>query len=108
MTPLGWIITGICIFMGVVVGKFLFKRFPNLLSKDKRMEKVLKDPHLLAEKLKEHGKIYDMGKELDIKVGVDKETDQDVVMIEEKEVAKPKASKKKIADKPKTKKKVKK
>ena len=50
-----------------------------------------------------------MGKELDIEVGEDKETGQDVVMIKEKEVKKARELQKKFSgDKTKTKKKGKK
>ena len=116
MTPLGWIIILICIFAGIVIGNFISKRFPNLFSKftkEKGINKVLKDPHLLVEKLKSHGEIYDMGKRLDIKVGQDNKTGQDVVVVEEIKVKKAKELQKKIAGKiekkePKTKKKIKK
>ena len=99
MTPLGWVIIGICIVVGVVAGNFFFKKFPKLLnkfSKDKKMEEVLNNPHLLVEKLKSSGKIYDMGKELDIKVGQDKETGQDIVVVEEKESKKARDIQKKV------------
>lgn len=118
MTPIGWFITAICVFVGIVVGYILSKYFPNLV-KNKKIEEVIKDPHLLAEKLKAHreihekeldvrtGKMYDMGKELDIEVEEDKETGQDVVMVKETEVKKAKEIKKKVAE-DKTKKKIKK
>ncbi len=83
MTPTGYIIIAFCILIGVVLGSFFHKRFPNLFGKDRKMQKVIKDPHLLIEKLKAHGKIYDDGKELDIKIGTDKETGKEVVVIEE-------------------------
>ena len=108
MTPLGWFIIVICVFVGVAVGYFLFKYFPNLFGTDKKINEVIKDPHLLAEKLKAHGNIYDMGKELDIEVGTDKETGKDVVMVKEKEVKKAKQIQKKIEEKTKSKKKGKK
>jgi len=109
MTPLGWFITVICVFVGVAVGYFLFKYFPNLFGTDKKINEVIKDPHLLAEKLKTHGNIYDMGKELDIEVGTDKETGKDAVMVKEKETKKAKEIQKKVEkEKVQTKKKLKK
>ena len=109
MTPLGWLIIVIASFIGVAVGYFVFKYFPNLFTKNKKMEEVIQNPQLLVEKLKSHGKIYDGGKELDIKVGIDKETGQEVVVVEEKEVEKAKKIQKKITeDKTKIKKKGKK
>jgi len=115
MTPLGWMIIIICIFAGIIIGYYIYKRFPNLFnkfSKDKKMQEVLKNPHLLVEKLKSHGKIYDMGKELDIKVGEDSKTGQDVVVVEEIKSKKAKEIQKKTIGKaekkePKTKKKIK-
>lgn len=112
MTPIGWIIIGVCIMVGVTVGNYIFKRFPKLLNrftKDKKMQEVLKDPHLLVEKLKSSGKIYDMGKELDIKVGQDAKTGQDVIIVTEKESKRAKDIQKKVEkDKTQTKKKIKK
>ena len=100
MTPLGGLILVLCIFLGIGFGyciskripNFIFKHIPTALSKkDKKIEEVLKNPHLLVEKLKASGKIYDEGKELDIKVGKDHETGQEVVVIEE--IKKPKKGK---------------
>ena len=96
MTPLGMIIIAFCILIGVVLGSFFHKRFPNLFSKDREMQKVIKNPHLLVEKLKSHGKIYDDGKELGIKVGIDKETGKEVVVIEEIKSKKAEAMKKNL------------
>ena len=93
----------ICIFAGIIIGCIIFKRFPNLFSKDKKIKEVIKDPYLLAEKLKSNGKIYDMGKEIEIRVGKDSETGQDVVMVEEKEAKRSKEIQKKIMRKPKKK-----
>lgn len=109
MTPIGGLIIALCIFIGITLGCYLFKHFPNLFGRDKKMKQVLNNPHLLVEKLKESGKIYDMGKELDIKVGIDNETGKEVVVVEEKESKKAKEIQKKVEkDKTKTKKKIKK
>lgn len=102
MTPLGIIIILLSVLVGIPIGLFIFKRFPNLLNKftkERGINKVLKDPHLLVEKLKSHGEIYDMGKRLDIKVGRDSKTGQDVVVVEEIKVKKAKELQKKIAGK---------
>ena len=96
MTPLGWIMIGTSIFVGAILGYFLFKYFPNLLERDKKIKEVINNPHLLVEKLKSSGKIYDGGKELDIKVGVDNETGNEVVVVEEKESKKAMAIQKKV------------
>ncbi len=100
MTPLGWIIIAICILVGITLGPFIFRRFPNLLNKDeKKIKEIINNPHLLVEKLKSGGKIYDVGKELDIKVGKDSETGQDVVVIEEIKSTKAKKIQKEISKK---------
>jgi len=102
MTPLGIIILIVGILIGIKIGLFLFKRYPNLFNKftkEKEINKVLNDPHLLVEKLKSHGEIYDMGKRLDIKVGQDSKTGQDVVVVEEIKVKKAKELQKKIVEK---------
>lgn len=99
MTPIGWFAIAICILIGIALGYYFSKRFPNLLGKNRKVEKVLNDPHLLVEKLKANGKIYDDGKELDIKVGVDNETGKEVVVVEEKESGKAKKIQKKIEKK---------
>ena len=113
MTPLGIIIILLSVLVGIPTGLFIFKRFPKLFNKftkEKGINKILKDPHLLVEKLKSHGKIYDMGKRLDIKVGQDSKTGQDVVVVEEIESKKAEKIQEKITGKkePKTKKKTKK
>ena len=113
MTPLGIIIILLCILAGIPIGLFISKRFPNLFNKftkERGINKVLKDPHLLVEKLKSHGKIYGMGKRLDIKVGQDSKTGQDVVVVEEIESKRAKEIQEKITGKkePKTKKEMKK
>ena len=100
MTPLGWIIIAICILIGITLGPFIFRRFPNLLNKDeKKIKEVLNNPHLLVEKLKASGKVYDGGEVLDIKVGKDSETGQDVVIVEEIKSTKAKKIQKKIIKK---------
>ena len=118
MTPIGWMAIGLAVIIGLGLGSFLHKRFPNLFGRNRKMKKILKDPHLLVEKLKSHGKIYDDGKELDIKVGVDNETGKEVVVVEEKATKKAEAIKKDLKkgifvkkigkDKTQTKKKIKK
>lgn len=110
MTPLGWSVLVIILVIGVGLGLYLSKRYPNLLDKilnrsdEKKIKEVIENPHLLVEKLKSHGEIYDMGKKLDVKVGIDKETGKEVVVVEETEVKVPKEIKKKIEDAGKTKK----
>lgn len=101
MTPLGWIVIGTCVFSGAIIGYFLFNYFPNLFNKDKKIKEVINNPHLLVEKLKASGKIYEGGEdgkkvELDIKVGIDNKTGNKVVVVEEKESKKAKAIQKKF------------
>ena len=98
MTPLGWTIILICVIVGFALAKYLFKKYPNLLDKDnKKMQEIINNPHLLVEKLKEHGKIYTEGKELNIQVGQDKETGQEVVVVEEMESKRAKQVEKKAS-----------
>ena len=85
MTPLGWSILAISVLAGISIGYFIFRRFPNALSLDRKMRKVVKDPHILLEKLKSHGKIYDEGEEVDFKVGVDLDSGKEIIMVEKKE-----------------------
>ena len=99
MTPLGIIIISICVLIGLIIGYIISKRYPNLFSRDKKMQAVINNSQLLVEKLNSRGKIYDMGKELDIKVGKDKETGQDIVVVEEKEVKRAKEIQKQITKK---------
>lgn len=107
MTPIGWLGIIVCILMGAGLGYYLSKKFPNLLGRfgrDGKMEKVLNDPHLLIEKLKSHGKIYeDRGDgrrvEIEIKLGEDSKTGKEVVVIEEKESRKGDGKAKKIQKK---------
>lgn len=100
MTPLGIIIISICVLVGLIIGYVISKRYPNLFSRDKKIQAVINNPQLLVEKLtSSRGKIYDMGKELDIKVGKDKETGQDIVVVEEKEVKRAKEIQKQITKK---------
>ena len=121
MTPIGWFATITSIIIGAILGYYIFKRFPNFfnfLNKDnKKIKEVINNPHLLAEKLKANGKIYEEGEngkraEIDIKVGIDKEGNE--VLNVDKIESNIKQTKKKVEDKPKkkvkkkTKKKVKK
>ncbi len=117
MTPTGWLVMVIAGFLGIAIGYFIFKYFPNFFGKDKKMQEVLKNPHLLVEKLKSHGEIYTVGEDgrknkLDIKVGKDKETGKEVVVVEEIEGPNPKkpkeVKKKPVKDKAPTKKRKKK
>ncbi len=96
MTPIGWITIIISVLVGVGIGSYLHKRNPNLLTKDDRkIKEIIENPHLLLEKLKAHGKIYDQGKELNLKVGMDSESGKEVLMVEEIESKKAKAIQKK-------------
>lgn len=103
MTPLGWFVIIMSIFAGVGIGYFINNRFPNLASSDKKNKKiideVINNPHLLAKKLKEHSKIYDGGKEIDIKVEMDIETGKEMVKIVKIEKRKAKEIVKKVAKK---------
>lgn len=86
ITPLGWAIIVMSIFAGIGLGYFLNKRFPNLFSQDKEINKVLNNPQLLVEKLKANGNVYDhfedgKRKELNFRVGLNDEG-KEVVIIE--------------------------
>lgn len=90
MTPLGWSIIAISVFVGISIGYFIFQRFPNLFNEDRKMKKVMKNPHLLMEKLQVHGKLYDQGKygekvEMVLKVELDEESGKEILVIERKE-----------------------
>ncbi len=100
MTPLGWIIIAISILIGITLGPYIFRHFPNFLNKDeKKIKEILNNPHLLVEKLKSGGEIYDEGNKMDIKVGKDSETGQDVVIIEEIKSTRAKKIQKEISKK---------
>jgi len=101
MTPIGWTYLIIGIIAGAMFGAIFFKKFPNLLnnSKEREMRKIVKNPHLLVEKLKSHGKFYSEGKELDIKVGIDNETKKEIVIVEERETKKSKQIQEKTSNK---------
>ena len=104
MTPIDWMAIGLATIIGLGLGSFLHKRFPNLFGKDRKMQKIIKDPHLLVEKLKSHGKIYDDGKEIKIEVGIDSKTGKEIVVIEEIKSKKAETIKKELKkDKPKKK-----
>lgn len=114
MTPLGWTVIAISVIVGGAMGYYLYDKFPNLinktLNKDKKINEVINNPYLLAEKLNAHGKIYEEGEngmraEIDIKVGVNQEGEE--VLTVEKIESKKKEIKKKVKE-DKTKKKVKK
>ena len=83
MTPIGWFAVIVCLILGYLLAVFLFKKFPNLFQDRKEIDKVINDPHLLAEKLNANGKIFDDGNEVKIGVGVDKETGKEIVTVEE-------------------------
>ena len=90
ITLLGWSVIAISVLIGVVLGNFIHKKFPNLFKHDRKMKKIIKNPHLLMEKLKAHGKIYDQGKygervEMGLKVELDKESGKEILVIERKE-----------------------
>ena len=103
LTPLGWAVITMSVFAGTIIGYFIFKRFPDLFSKDRKIEKVIRDPHLLLEKLKAHGKIYDgtddgRRQEIDFKIGLDKESGKEILIVERKEPVKLKEIKKKVPE----------
>ncbi len=86
ITPVGWSIIVMSILIGIGLGYFLNKRFPNLFSQDKKMKKVLNNPHLLVEKLKANGDVYDhfedgKRKKLNFSVGTNAEG-KEIVVIE--------------------------
>ncbi len=116
ITPLGWSIISVSALIGIIGGNLIYKKFPNLFNEDKKMKKIINDPHLLMEKIKETGKIYDHTEdgrrvEIDLKVGIDDKTGKEVLVIEKKEPVKKlkemkkEDSKKKIKPKKKVKKK---
>lgn len=86
ITPLGWAIIVMSVLAGIGLGYFLNKRFPNLFSQDKKINEVINNPHLLVEKLKAQGKVYDyyedgQRKELNFRVGLN-DKGKEVVVIE--------------------------
>ncbi len=86
MTPIGWFAIITSVLVGAILGFYIYKKFPNLFNRDdKKIKEVISNPHLLIEKLKAHGEIYDSGKKLDIKVGIDEKTGKEVLIIEKKE-----------------------
>lgn len=103
ITPLGWAIIIMSVFVGTSIGYYIFKRFPNLFNHDRKMKKIIKNPHLLMEKLKAHGKIYDgtddgRRQEIDFKVGLDKESGKETLIEERKEPVKIREIKKKVVE----------
>ena len=83
MTTIGWFIIIFCLILGYLLAVVLFKKFPNLFQDNKKIDEVINDPHLLAEKLNANGKIFDDGNEVKIGVGIDKETGKEIVTVEE-------------------------
>ena len=83
MTPIGWLAVVVSLILGYLLAVSLFKKFPNLFQDNKEINKVINNPHLLAEKLNANGKIYDDGNEVKIGVGIDKETGKEIVTVEE-------------------------
>ena len=114
LTPLGWAVIIMSALTGTVIGYFIFKRFPSISDYDKKINKIIKNPHLLLEKLKAHGKVYDgledgRRQEIDFKIGLDKESGKEILIVERKEPVELKEIKKKVVeDKTKSKKKKKK
>ncbi len=110
ITPLGWSVIGLSVIVGVAGGNFIYKRFPNIFNLDRKMKKIINNPHLLVEKLKSQGEVYDNledGRrvEIDIRVDIDNKSGKEVLVFEKKEPVK---KLKEIKDKNKPKKKVKK
>ncbi|KKK98370.1 hypothetical protein LCGC14_2643430 [marine sediment metagenome] len=83
MTPIGWLAVVVSLILGYLLAVYLFKKFPNLFQDNKEINKVINDPHLLAEKLNANGKIYDDGNEVKIGVGIDDKTGKEIVTVEE-------------------------
>lgn len=93
MTPTGWITILVSVLAGILIGFIFSKRSSkkNIGITDKRLLKVLNNPHLLVEKLKSNGEIYDIDDDgykmkLGIKVGFDHNTGKEVVVIEEQKL----------------------
>lgn len=88
---LGFIIIAISFsIIGGFIGYVVY-RIKN--RKNKEMQKILKNPKLLVQELKKHGKIYDVGKddvkeELEIMVETDSESGEEKVVINRKPVEK--------------------
>ncbi len=80
-------IGGISLLIGGSIGIILAKytNIINFVSKNERYkQKIMNDPELLIEKLKEHGEITDFGKKLDMSlVTVDGKKEIQVKMKEE-------------------------
>ncbi len=116
LTPLGWAVITMSVLIGSAGGYFVFKRFPNLFNNERKINKIIKDPNLLLEKLKANGKLYEEGEngkraEIDLKIGIDVNSGKEIIMMEkiESKVKKTKKIvKEKIQDKKKVKKKIKK
>ncbi len=83
MTPMGWFVIIVCSIMGYFLAVYLLKKYPNLFQDNKKIDEVINNPHLLAEKLNANGKIFDDGNEVKIGVGFDKETGEEIVIVEE-------------------------
>lgn len=65
------VIGGISLLIGAGIGVILAKytNIINFVSKNERYkQKIISDPELLLEKLKEHGDIKDMGNKVDMSV----------------------------------------
>ncbi len=80
---MGWFAVIVCLILGYLLAVYLLKKYPNLFQDNKEIDKVINDPHLLAEKLNANGKIFDDGNEVKIGVGFDKETGKEIVKVEE-------------------------
>ena len=117
MTPFGWFLIITSVLVGSVMGYAVFNRFPNLLNtkKEKEVNRIVNNPHLLVEKLNANGKMFEEGKggmraEINFKVGVGEKGQETVEMekIETKKEPRKQSKKKEKVTKEKTKKKVKK
>ncbi len=81
ISPVGWATITISLLVGFLFGYILYKLFPQ----DRKLKKILNDPHLLVEKLKANGNVYDhfedgRKKELNFRVGTNAEGKEVVVM----------------------------
>ncbi len=96
------VVGGISLIVGLSVG-FVLVKYTNIIDriskKQRYKQKVINDPELLLEKLKENGAITDMGKKVDlsivevdgkkeIKIKIEEEADQQIQTEVDKKVKK--------------------